>query len=121
MKKTVAVITAVFIMLAVVPFVTADSDKAVAPEITIDKIAKKFPGVVLKHKDHQKRMKGDCTACHHKSKKGETPKACSECHGKVEGAPGLKMAFHKQCKGCHKAKKAEGIEAPTKCTGCHKK
>ena len=118
MKKIAAVLLVIFAFVAFVPAAMADN----GPEtIVIDKAKAKMAPVELKHAEHQKRTEGKCAPCHHKSKEGETPKACSECHGKVDGAPGYKDAMHKQCQPCHKEQKAAGKNPPTKCMECHKK
>lgn len=60
-----------------------------------------------------------CAGCHHHSPAGETPPACRSCHGDeaVAGVdrPGLKVAYHRQCIGCHQAM---GVKKQG-CTDCH--
>ena len=74
------------------------------------------------HFDHAKHQAMDgmtCGECHHdKDHKAVNDAAhiagkCDKCH---EGKK-TKKVFHKNCKGCHKAKGA----GPTKCSACHKK
>jgi predicted CXXCH cytochrome family protein len=60
--------------------------------------------VAFAHKDHQDRLKGDCTKCHADNK-----------GGKIAGFN--KEKAHALCQGCHK----EAKKGPTKCTECHKK
>ncbi len=59
-----------------------------------------------------------CAGCHHHSPAETRPPPCRACHGEAAATrdmPGLKVAYHRQCMGCH----AEmGIKAQ-KCTDCH--
>ncbi len=59
-----------------------------------------------------------CAGCHHYSPEGTRPPPCRACHAQAAATrdqPGLKVAYHRQCMGCH----AEmGIKAQ-KCTDCH--
>lgn len=122
MRKIAALIAIVFALTLVTTFSIA-LDKG--PEsMKIERVKKKKPPVEFKHHEHQKRVKEDCTVCHHKSEKGAQPEACSKCHkAKKDGdTPGFKKAMHGTCKDCHKKEKAAGnTKAPTKCKGCHKK
>jgi hypothetical protein len=57
-----------------------------------------------------------CAACHHKTKKGETPKKCISCKDEMSGGK-LKKFMHANCKdGCHKK---SGEKKLTKCKNCH--
>ena len=69
-----------------------------------------------------------CSACHHKSHKGEQPQSCFKCKDvnkmldKVGGAKRFNKLFHSTCKKCHsKMAKAGKKTGPTKCNGCHKR
>lgn len=93
-----------------------------APEtIVLKEIQKAQPAVTFSHATHSKSF--NCTECHHTYKGEGAIEKCSKCHGeKEEGKKvSLKNAFHNKCNGCHKAKKAEGKNPPTACSGCHKK
>lgn len=93
----------------------------------------KKPPVTFSHDKHHKDYKIDCAACHHiykdgknVFKQGDPVQACSKCHTKAKNKDpknlGLYEAFHKNCKGCHKAEKKKGNKkAPTKCSQCHVK
>jgi hypothetical protein len=118
MKKCLIVFMVMFSILVVGSYAAADNGPEV---IVIEKVKEKFAPVTFKHLEHQKKENVTCATCHHKSKEGETPKACSSCHGVVEGAASFKDAMHKKCKACHKTESAAGKSAPTKCTGCHVK
>lgn len=60
-----------------------------------------------------------CAGCHHHSPVGERPTPCGSCHGEENEAahdkPSLKVAYHRQCIGCHQR---IGIEKQG-CTDCH--
>ncbi|BAT70945.1 hypothetical protein TST_0135 [Thermosulfidibacter takaii ABI70S6] len=103
--------------------VTAIAIAAPPSTVTIDKCQKRKAGVPFNHAAHVERVNKNCAVCHHKwSGEGE-PKPCFACHGcKKKGeAPKAMKAFHKNCKGCHKAAKKKGnVNAPTSCKGCHK-
>jgi hypothetical protein len=97
--------------------------------------------VKLTHENHIKTHKISCRECHHTYKDGENvwdesmPAAkCETCHDEltVKGErkltpdvqkKNLKLAFHNNCRGCHKKIKAENPEtkAPLKCSECHEK
>ena len=60
-----------------------------------------------------------CSGCHHHSPVGTRPPPCRACHsGSVETTrdrPGLKVAYHRQCVGCHIAMDIQ----KQGCTDCH--
>ncbi len=78
--------------------------------------------VPFNHKSHAAKIA--CKTCHHKyTGKGE-PKKCDSCHTKKKQGKklGLKLAFHKNCRGCHRKEKKEGKKTgPTRCNACHVK
>jgi hypothetical protein len=60
-----------------------------------------------------------CSGCHHNSPVGTRPPPCRSCHAEMGAAthdqPGLKVAYHRQCIGCHTA-----MDLPQQgCTDCH--
>ena len=90
--------------------------------------------VPFNHKKHVAEYKATCTDCHHVYeggknvwKEGQPVKKCATCHDPAEkkgSAMKLASAFHRNCKGCHKAYDAEhpGTKAPVKkCNDCHQK
>jgi len=97
--------------------------------------------VKLTHENHIKTHKITCRECHHIIKDGKNvwdesmPAAkCETCHDEltVKGErklppevqqKNLKLAFHNNCRGCHKKIKKENPEtkAPLKCSECHEK
>ena len=83
------------------------------------------PPAVFKHDDHNELAEiEECNECHHIYEDGEKledesseDQQCSECHSEnsTAGQPGLKKAYHLNCKGCHQAKK----KGPIMCGQCH--
>ncbi len=118
MKKGLLVFPAIILCISAAVFAASHNGPEV---ITIDRIQEKKPPVKFQHRQHQEWAGGNCAVCHHATKEGERPDGCFACHGKAEGAPGFKEAMHKGCRGCHQRESAKGREAPTNCSGCHKK
>jgi hypothetical protein len=60
-----------------------------------------------------------CAGCHHHSPVGTRPPPCRSCHGETADAitdkPGLRVAYHRQCVGCH----IEMGIPKQGCTDCH--
>jgi len=94
---------------------------------------KKGP-VKLSHKKHAAEYGAKCTDCHHIYKDGKNVltekdpiEKCSKCHSplKKEGKVlKLNLAYHKNCKNCHKeiSEKDPSKKAPfKKCNDCHEK
>ncbi|MGA7616175.1 MAG: cytochrome c3 family protein [Thermoanaerobaculia bacterium] len=100
--------------------------------ITIDEAQKKMAPVTFPHGEHGEKLAPSCDTCHHMNKGLKAGddlskvKKCSACHldPKSPNIPSMremsmtKNPFHIRCISCHKEK---GGDAPTKCTGCHKK
>lgn len=89
--------------------------------------------VYFSHAEHAEGYVDSCEACHHDYQAGENVweqgqpvQKCAACHdpqkrnGKVRK---LNVAYHKNCKGCHRELAREGdTEAPYRqCTDCHAK
>ena len=101
----------------------------------------KKSAVKFAHEKHSKDYKVPCTECHHVYKDGKNVwkegmevKKCESCHNEptVKGEKrlppdlqkkNLKLAFHKNCVGCHKElkKKNPKTKAPKTCIKCHPK
>ncbi len=93
---------------------------------------KKGP-VEFSHRKHQVDYKIACTECHHNYengknvwKEGDPVKKCHQCHNplKKQGKVlKLQIAYHKNCKGCHRElAKAHKKHGPyKKCSKCHAK
>jgi hypothetical protein len=94
--------------------------------------------VTFSHQKHNVDYNIACSECHHVYqdgknvwKEGDPVQKCTECHSGDKAPSGLSKeekikgyyydAVHENCKGCHKAAKAEGKAAPTGCTECHPK
>jgi len=89
--------------------------------------------VRFSHSEHAEAYVEACEGCHHEYRDGENVwqegqpvKKCSACHDPSKSKGNVKklnIAFHKNCKGCHrKLAKEGGTDAPYKqCTGCHEK
>ena len=60
-----------------------------------------------------------CSGCHHHSPVGTRPPPCRSCHSQQADAtrdrPGLKVAYHRQCVGCH----IQMAIPKQGCTDCH--
>ena len=60
-----------------------------------------------------------CSGCHHHTPIGVRPPPCRSCHAAAADAtsdrPGLKVAYHRQCVGCHMEMKVDKVG----CTDCH--
>jgi hypothetical protein len=60
-----------------------------------------------------------CAGCHHHSPIGTRPPPCRSCHADsaepMSDHPGLKVAYHRQCIGCH----IEMAIPEQSCTACH--
>ena len=90
-------------------------------------------GVHLSHKKHTEDYKVTCTECHHEYtdgkniwKEGQPVKKCVDCHDPNKSVGKTKksqLAYHNNCKNCHKAATAAGSKnAPyKKCNDCHTK
>jgi hypothetical protein len=89
--------------------------------------------VWFSHSDHAENYVDTCDGCHHEYKDGENVweegqfvKKCFTCHDPSKSERSVKklnIAYHKNCKGCHKKlAKQGGTDAPYRqCTDCHEK
>jgi hypothetical protein len=83
------------------------------------------PSAVFRHDDHNETAEiEECNECHHVYENGEKladesseDQRCADCHTEkaVDNQPGLRRAFHINCKGCHKAQN----KGPVMCGECH--
>lgn len=94
-----------------------ESPEVVPDEVEIGVLADWFAPVVFSHGFHAE-LTGACGDCHHHSDDLVPP--CSDCHDAGPetpgaGMPGLKVAYHQQCIGCHQ----EMGSGPLDCEGCH--
>jgi hypothetical protein len=115
----------------------AAEEQEIPDKITIQnegyKSRKKGP-VEFSHSDHAENYDIACTECHHVYKdgknvweEGQPVQKCAACHdpNKSEGKKKkLQIAFHRNCKDCHRERVKEGVseDAPyKKCSDCHEK
>ena len=86
------------------------------------------PPAVFEHDAHNEKAElWDCMICHHvydeqgiKSDwESSEDQACADCHGLADQGriPGLRRAFHENCKGCHLTTQ----QGPITCAECHVK
>ena len=83
------------------------------------------PAAVFRHDDHNESAEiEECNECHHVYENGEKladesseDQRCADCHTEkaIDNQPGLRKAFHLNCKGCHQSKK----KGPVMCGECH--
>ena len=83
------------------------------------------PPAVFRHDDHNETAEiEECNECHHVYENGKRvvdesseDQRCVDCHAEKTSAsqPGLRKAFHLNCKGCHQSKK----QGPVMCGECH--
>ena len=97
--------------------------------------------VTFPHDRHTKEFNIACNECHHIYdngqnvwKEGMEVEKCEVCHNEptIKGEntlppdvqkKNLKLAFHNNCRVCHRKLKSENptSKAPTTCSGCHEK
>jgi hypothetical protein len=114
----------------------ATEEQEVPDEISIDNTVYKTDrkgSVLFSHSEHADGYVESCDGCHHEYKdgqniweEGQPVKKCFSCHdpSKRDGRiRKLNIAYHKNCKGCHRELAREGgTQAPYRqCTDCHEK
>lgn len=97
--------------------------------LKIQKLHREKPPVKFSHRRHPKPDIA-CEKCHHDYqegrnlwREGQPVEKCQACHDLTPKADILdaKEAFHRQCKGCHLARrKVRQPAGPIKCKGCHR-
>ncbi len=97
--------------------------------LAIQKPRREKPPVRFSHRRHPKGVIA-CEGCHHdyqgkrnRWREGQPVQKCQACHGlkPQKGLLDAENAFHRQCKGCHLAKrKVRQPAGPIKCEGCHR-
>lgn len=96
--------------------------RTVSPDAFIDP---QRPAAVFLHDAHNEKAGiENCNQCHHVYEDGKLvedesseDRRCADCHGLEDAGrqPGLRRAFHFNCKGCHQEKK----KGPVMCGECH--
>jgi len=137
----ISILAAIFCIASGLLFVTATPTNAteeqeVPDEISINNEVYKTDrkgSVLFSHSEHADGYVESCDGCHHEYKdgqniweEGQPVKKCSSCHdpSKRDGRTRkLNIAYHKNCKGCHRELAKEGsTQAPYRqCTDCHEK
>jgi len=132
---SITIFTCLILML--VGRITVAEEPSVPEEIVIDNAGyekdRKGP-VNFSHLTHIEDYEVSCDACHHDYqegknvwKEGDPVKKCADCHSPLESKENVKklsIAFHKNCKTCHKKAVKEGVseDAPFKsCYHCHER
>ena len=97
--------------------------------LKIEKPHREKPPIKFSHRRHPKPGIA-CEKCHHdyqesrnRWREGQPVEKCQACHELTPKAEVLdaKEAFHRQCKGCHLARrKVRQPAGPIKCEGCHR-
>ncbi len=120
------------LFLAAGVLVAADVPDEITIQNTGYKKDKKGP-VHFSHKKHHADYKVACAECHHDYehgknvwKEGDPVKPCKQCHdpNKKQGKIlKLNLAYHKDCKDCHRdlAKAGKKTGPYKKCNDCHQK
>ncbi len=133
----VSIVIFTCLILVLVGKNTVAEEPSVPAEIVIDHAGyqkdRKGP-VHFSHLTHIEDYEVSCDACHHDYqegknvwKEGDPVKKCADCHSPVESRENVKklsIAFHKNCKSCHKKAVEEGVseDAPFKsCYHCHER
>lgn len=88
-------------------------------------VKRQRPPAVFRHDEHNELAEiEECYECHHIYENGNKledesseDQSCSECHDEKGSGkqPGLRKAFHINCKGCHLQNK----KGPVMCGQCH--
>jgi hypothetical protein len=118
------------------PGLAAYSMEGFPDKVVIQGLANEFKPSVVPHKDVAAYFDGvigksalasrfhghnrvPCAACHHRGPAGERPPPCGSCHhasvpDPLRDKPELKVAYHRQCIGCHLI-----MGVGTACADCH--
>ncbi len=132
-KRILMLLIVVFtsLMFLTIGLLTAEEIDEDSEEINIHNEGYKrklYKPVLFTHLVHNEDYGIDCSECHHDYKDGENVweegdlvQQCVVCHNPKqklgENAHRLPIAYHFNCKGCHK----EVEEGPVECKECHEK
>ena len=136
-RSTVLVVIFTCLLFMLAGTGTVAEEESGPEDIVIDnegyKTDRKGP-VDFSHLSHTEDYEVSCNECHHDYKEGKNVwtegdpvSKCASCHNPLESkgnAKKLSIAFHKNCKTCHRNALKEGIseDAPFKsCYHCHKR
>lgn len=126
MAKKITFITLMAVMALAGAVVYGQEDMVAVDNSVFD--APRRPAAIFIHDEHNEKADlDDCARCHHvydengqldpyDSSEGT---ACSECHDLNDqgSQPGLRKAFHQQCRGCH----LQEARGPVACGECHQR
>jgi len=122
MKKIYIFFSILFVIFLIAP-AHAQEDMVVVEGDSFED--QRRPAAVFRHDDHNESAEiEECSECHHVYENGERvadesseDQRCAECHTEeaIDNQPGLRKAFHLNCKGCHQSKK----QGPLMCGECH--
>jgi hypothetical protein len=107
----------VFVCVFMLAVGIVSAQKKMPDTVTLKLEGAAMAPVTFSHTIHVQKAKISCAICHHKDNDPKEAQACKTCHQGTEA----KDVFHKKCQTCHKESTAKGVNAPTKCTECHKK
>lgn len=125
MKMRTYLITGILVFVCAFMFAAgvASAQKKIPDTVTLKLEGATMAPVTFSHTTHTQKAKINCTICHHKDKDPKEARTCRTCHqitAVKDSAPPAKDVFHQKCQTCHKESTAKGVNAPTKCTECHK-
>ena len=123
MKKGILLLIATLIFGILLIPAFAQEDMEVVDDVGFSN--KQRPPAVFRHDEHNENAGiEECNECHHVYEDGKKVadessegQSCSDCHDEksVDDKPGLRRAFHLNCKGCHLERK----QGPVMCGTCH--
>ncbi|MBT8372866.1 MAG: cytochrome c family protein [Deltaproteobacteria bacterium] len=121
-QSDILIVIAIISILIVLP-AFAQEDMEVVEDDSFEN--QRRPPAVFRHDAHNETAEiEECNECHHVYENGERvadesseDQRCAECHTEkaIDNQPGLRKAFHLNCKGCHQSKK----QGPVMCGECH--
>ena len=123
MKKGIFLLIALLLLAVLLIPAFSQEDMEVVDSEGFDK--KQRPPAVFRHDEHNETAAiEECNECHHVYEDGvkvadesSEDQLCWECHEEkdIGNQPGLRKAFHTNCKGCHSQNK----KGPIMCGQCH--
>lgn len=124
--KKIGVLSAVLLAAMLVVYAFAQQDMRFVENYYFPNPQR--PPAVFEHDAHNEKADlFDCAECHHVyDEEGQKiewdsseDQACADCHGLSDQGrmPGLRKAFHQNCKGCHLTVQ----KGPFTCAQCHVK
>ena len=125
MKNKLFVISLILFSLILIVPAYSQEDMEVVEGDGFEK--QRRPSAVFRHDDHNETAGiEECNECHHVYENGEKledesseDQRCADCHSEANAGsrPGLRKAFHLNCKGCHQSEK----KGPIMCGECHRR